>query len=316
MVRGMAEIREGQGREPLARLTPYELVFGAEAFEETLFPGIRDEVEERGADALDPERFIFLTSVGKLVRMIAGDVEQPVAGGDEEAVERAAEAAEAKRVADTAVREHGYLLYHAYNFWDRGQNLFLLEPAALAAVQDETPDGDDALRAPQAAGYLQLPRHRVWARAAEGRQPEAVDGMFWTMSARAEDRPARLDLLLVLGMRADRAGFSVVPVGTALEGEGRPGAWISDARPGGDDFANTLPGGELEDLISIETPAEALKLMALWFRYLERNPEALGTTERNPPDAAPASPHALPPSGLGYRRIRGVVPGPPAQPET
>ncbi|MEJ2216070.1 MAG: hypothetical protein P8099_05590 [Gemmatimonadota bacterium] len=291
----------------LARETPYELVFGPETFEETLFPSIRDEVEERDVDAADPERFVFLTSVGRLLRMIAGDVPSPAAGPDAEAVGRAADAAEARQAADTAVREHGHLLFQAYNFWTHGCQLFLLEPEALAAVLAVTGADDAELRAPHPAGYVQLPRHRVWARAA-GPQPEPVDGVFWTMSSEREDGPARLDLLLVLGMRPDRAGFSVVPVGATLEADGRPGDWSTNARPDGDDFANTLPGGELEELVSLETQAEALKLMALLFRYLERYPESLGTVTRNPPDASASSPHALPPSSLAYRRIRARSP--------
>lgn len=301
----MAETREGRERQPLARLTPYELVFGAAVFEETLFPGIREEVGERGSDATDPEQFVFLTSVGKLLRAIAGDAE-PL-GGAGEGEEAAGQGAEVGRAGDTAIREHGYLLFHAYNFWTQGRHLFFLEPDALAAVLDETVDAEaGGLQAPHAAGYLQLPLHRVWARVAEVGQPEAVDGVFWAMSGGEEDSPARLDLLLVLGMRADRAGFSVVPVGAALEEQGRPGDWAGQARPGGNDFANTLPGGELDDLVSIETPAEALKLMALWFRYLERHPESLGAAERNPPDASSSS-YALPPSALAYRRVRSVA---------
>ncbi|HKJ91871.1 MAG TPA: hypothetical protein VJ957_01830 [Longimicrobiales bacterium] len=290
-----------------ARQTPYEFVFGAETFEETLFPGIRDEIEERGSEPADPEQFIFLTSVGKLLRMIAGDAEPAaVAGSGREATRRAADAAEARDAADTAVREHGHLLFHAYNFWRRGRQLFLLEQDAVAAVLGTAvPEDVESVRAPHSAGYLQLPPHRFWARAAEGRQPEAVDGVFWTATHPHADARARLDLLLVLGMRPDRAGFSVVPVGAAL-GSGEDG-WVADARPGGEDFANTLPGGELEDLVSLETRAEALKLMVLWFRYLEAHPEALGSVERNGPDARPASPHALPPSGLEYRRVRGVT---------
>jgi hypothetical protein len=312
-MRIMEQPQHADEHDALARLTPYELVFGAEMFEETLFPSIRDEVAEREQDPVDPERFVFLTSVGKLVRMIAGDAEPSgVAGRSAEATERAAEAAEVRDAADTAVREHGHLLFHAYNFWANGRSLFLLEPGALARVLEGAVAMDAGeLRAPRPAGYLQLPRHRVWAGAAVGRQPEAVDGLFWAMSPGAEDRAPRLDLLLVLGMRADRPGFSVVPVGTALEGTGRAGDWADEARPGGRDFANTLPGGELEGLVSLETPAEALKLMALWFQYLERHPESLGATERNSPDAEPASPHALPPSALPYRRIRGVVPDSP-----
>jgi len=291
----------------LARLTPYELVFGADAFEETLFPGIRDEAEERASDAADPDRFVFLTSVGKLLRMIAGSAEAPA-----RTAEGATGAGEVEE-AGAAVREHAQLLFHAYNFWARGRQLFLLEAEALNGVLAEAEDAASdrgELQAPSGTGYLQLPRHRVWARVAEIGQPEAVDGAFWTLSG--SGGAVRLDLLLVLGMRPDRAGFSVVPVGTVLEG-GTAADWMKDARPGGNDFANTLPGGELEGLVSLETPAEALKLLASWFRYLERHPESLGTVERNPAEAAPASSHALPPSMLAYRRVRGVAPEAPGR---
>lgn len=286
-----------------ARLTPFELVFGAELFEASVFPDIQQELEARGLETPPPERFLFLTTVGKLLRMIAGS-EPPggepggEAAADPGAVADAGEAAEP--ASSEGVDEYGALLYQAFRFWRDGRQLFVLEEGALRQMLDDTGAVTEPVRPPHPSGYVQLPRHLVWARAGE-EQPEPVDGLFWAWQE-ADEGPHRLDVLLVLGMRPDRPGFSVVPVAAELE-QGRPGDWGARARPGGEDFANVLPGGELDALFAVATPAEALKLAAVWFRWLERQPETLGGVERNPEDAAPASSHDLPPSDLAFRRV-------------
>lgn len=276
-----------------ARLTPFELVFGAELFEASVFPDIRQELEARGLETPPPERFLFLTTVGKLLRMIAGS--EPPAGepdGDD-----AADGASPE-----AVDEYGALLYQAFRFWRDGRQLFVLEEGALRQMLDDAGALTEPVRPPHPSGYVQLPRHLVWARAGEER-PEPVDGLFWAWRD-DDDGPQRLDVLLVLGMRPDRPGFSVVPVAAELE-DGRPGDWGARARPEGEDFANVLPGGELDALYAVATPAEALKLAATWFRWLEQRPETLGGVERNA-DVEPASSHDLPPSELVFRRVAAV----------
>jgi hypothetical protein len=121
------------------------------------------------------------------------------------------------------------------------------------------------LRAPAPAGYLQLPHQLLWTRIAEGAPAEAADGFFWSMPAAEEGaRSERLDLLLVLGMRRGRPGASLVDV--TVESAGELAQWADpEARPGGPDFGNILPGGELRDYLGLVTQAEVLKLASLCF---------------------------------------------------
>jgi hypothetical protein len=110
--------------------------------------------------------------------------------------------------------------------------------------------------APAVAGYLELPRHLVWTRFDEAAPPEPIEGVFWVQS------PARIDLLFCTGVREGRAGLGVIDVSASLPAPA-PGHWGDlEAREGGADFSNILPGGEIDALLAIVTPAEALKLVS------------------------------------------------------
>lgn len=265
----------GMTEEGAARRTPYELIFGAGAFEEEHFPAIRAEAQERGVDATDPERFVMLASVGALLR------ELPAEGGA------------------AALHELGLLLFHGYHFWRFGRVVYLVERGLVERLAAQPPVvGEWELTPPHPAGYLQLPRNLVWARIGESAPAEPVDGLFWTMAG--GDDPAappyaRLDALLALGLRSDRPGLSVVPVGAPLP-DG-PGHWADmrareratgeaeatgaseatgatgaiDAVPAAD-FANVLPGGELGGLLSLVNEAEVLKLISLLFWHAAAHP--------------------------------------------
>jgi hypothetical protein len=233
------------------RTDPYELVFGGESLDDRLFPPIAEEAEARDHPLGDPERFVFLTSVGRLLQAIAGEPEgggAPGAGAGE------------------AFRQHGLLLFHAFHFWRAGRSRAELDEAGLRRVLDpERVEGESAPAPPGVAGYLRLPRNLVWAAPAPGERPEPADGFFWTYDP-AEAEPATLRVLMPLGVRSDRPGFSVVTATGIVEGDRD---WANeDARPGSTDFATTLPGGELERLYSIETTAELLKLASRCFRAL------------------------------------------------
>jgi hypothetical protein len=102
-----------------------------------------------------------------------------------------------------------------------------------------------------------------------------VDGFFVTLS-QAEDARGRefrhLELLVVLGIRRDRAGFSVIPFG-ADAGPGTAADWAgAPGRDAGADFENVLPGGEIGGLYSLLTVAEVLKLVGRSLWYLDRYP--------------------------------------------
>lgn len=253
------------------RPSPYDLVFGARSMDDTLFPPIAGEAEARDHPLRDPDRFAFLTSVGRLLQAIAG-APDPEDGGE-------------------AFRQHARLVFHAFHFWRDGRQAFELGTARIRSLLDDGgqdsggADPDDGASSPPAlAGYLRLPRNLIWAAAAPGLTPEPMDGFFWVLDApgdapgdapRAEPAaepasgPGALHLLLALGVRPDRPGFSVITATGALDAASD---WATmDARPGGQDFATTLPGGELDRLYSIETTAEVLKLASLCFDALARD---------------------------------------------
>ena len=106
----------------------------------------------------------------------------------------------------------------------------------------------------------------VWAAPAPNLRPEPADGFFWSW-VEPDDEPPRLHVLLALGVRPDRAGFSVVPTTGILDREPH---WAEvEGRPDGTDFETTLPGGELDRLYSVQTAAELLKLASLCFWELD-----------------------------------------------
>lgn len=263
--------------ETAERPSPYHLVFGAESIDERLFPPIAEEAEARGVAVDDPDRFLFLTSVGRLLHAIAGDDATPSpearspSGDPGVASSRAADAADvadaAGPAADAALREYGRVLYHAFRFWRGGKRTEVLEAEKVRWLLDEvTRVGDWTLTTPAPAGYLQLPRNLVWASPSPGMQPEPADGFFWSLVER-DAAPAELHVLMPLGVRPGRPGFSVVSATGVLDDE--PHWAEADARPDGKDFETTLPGGELDRLYSVQTSAELLKLASLCFWALD-----------------------------------------------
>lgn len=259
------------------RQDPYQLVFGAESMDDRLFPPIAEEAQARGLPLDDPDRFLFLSSVGRLLQAIAGGggygedtgsgAPAEAAGSGEQGDEAAGGAGEGGDEDREALRQYGRLLFHAFHFWRAGKPVHALGEEKLRWLLDDvTSVGDWSLATPSAAGYLRLPRNLVWAAPAANLQPEAADGFFWT-HVRPADEPARLHVLLALGVRPDRPGFSVVPATGVLDHERH---WAEvDARAGGRDFETTLPGGELDRLYSITSAAELLKLGSLCFWELD-----------------------------------------------
>ncbi|MHB1193266.1 MAG: hypothetical protein ACYC6F_09485 [Longimicrobiales bacterium] len=190
----------------------------------------------------------------------------------------------------TPLREYGVLAFHAVPFQQAGCPVFLLDTALCRSLAGGWA-GSGAPAPPGTAGYVQLPRNLFWAHAEPGAPPEPVDGFFWTVSAGAV-----LHLLLALGMRDGRPGLSIVPVADAPLAEAA--GWLAAAvREDGPDFTTTLPGGELQGLLSFTAAGEVLKLAARFFAHLAGSPEASGPGAPGPTDASPA------PSRLAYRRV-------------
>ncbi len=228
--------------------TPYELVFGDPTLARRL-DTIGAEAEARQVDAADPERFLQLAAAGELLR------------------ELRPEGADAGGLLDL-----GRLIFHAYHFRRAGEPVYRLEePLARQLLASPPPVGAWTLTAPDPAGYLALPRQLLWARVAADAAAEPVDGSFWRVDEAAANQ--RLDALLVLGLRADRPGFSVAGMSAVVPDGGH---WADlQARADGPDFANILPGGELRGLHGLVTEAEVLKLLSLCFWHMAAHPGSI-----------------------------------------
>ncbi len=245
--------------EAYARITPYELLQPDDTWAERHFPGVGDEARQRGTDLWNPAAFALVGAVaGALSEIRPDDVE----GG----------------------HDHGLLVYFAYHIWSTSGDLVLTTaetvrqairgpsvPAGESTAEPlqahgvPTPDADGATGAPQPetwsvlsgrAGYVQLPQHLVWLEGEEGEAPESVDGFLWAGTPREV-----LHLAFAAGIRGDRPGFLVVPVPPQPFSE--MSAWLGGpARQDGEAFATGLPGAELDGLLGLRTPAEALRLAA------------------------------------------------------
>jgi hypothetical protein len=236
-----------------ARLTPYEMVFGEAGFENRVFPTLLDESEAVGEDPASRERFAFLSLAADALRDIIP--------------------ADAPR---EALEQHRALLYHSFNFWRFGRRLYLLERAVTRYLVEAAPslDGWD-LRLPHPSIYIQLPGNLFWASISPDTPPEPVDG-FFAVESRGLDPlgpPYRhLEVLLVLGIRRERAGFSIIPLDLEV-GPGIADDWAAPSRDDGPDFVSVLPGGDMAGIYSILTTGEALKLLARILWYVDMHEE-------------------------------------------
>lgn len=252
-----------------ARITPYELAFPDAGEAATVLDRI-DREAEQGGGGEDLHSFMLLGSVGGFLR----DLRPPEAHGE-------------------GMHQYASLAWHLWRFHRAGRPFWRLGTHATRFLVDGSPaDREPSL--PAESGYLQLPRHLFWVQPSPDVPAEPVDGLFWHRSAREV-----LHVLMAMGMREDRAGLGVAPVADAPWSDAS--RWLdASVRPDGDDFATTLPGGELEGLYSFRTAGEALKLLARAFVYLDAFPEAVSEPSVEPSDAAEGGP---PPSRLPCRHI-------------
>jgi hypothetical protein len=262
-------------------MTPFELAFGATEFEARIFPSLEREAAEHGIDPARRDRFAFLTVGEDALREWV-----PVDATPE------------------MLEQFRALFFHGFNFWRAGAPLYLMEPAVARFLVEAAPDLEDwELALPHPSIYLQLPRNLFWASVAPDATPEPVDGLFATQ-LRDEDPlgPAfrHLEVLLVLGVRRDRAGFSVIPFDTEV-GPGIARVWAE--APGRDErreFNSVLPGGDISGLYSILTTTEALKLLARALWFAEQHPE--GVVREDPPGVVEQRPGPLA-SRLPWHRL-------------
>ena len=275
-------------RDLWARLTPYEIGIPGRAFADRAFAEIREEAESRGTDLMDPGAFILLGQVGLRIREIQGDER----GGD-------------------VIHRFGAFLFHAFHFHGAGEPLYLLgESIARELLARSFESSSWSGELPAEAGYLQLPRHLFWSSPGMDDHAEPLDGVFWVRSF-----GETLSLLVALGVRSDRPGISVTELPPVALSNAR--TWLTDkVRAEGGDFSTTLPGGELDQLYSIGTLGEVLKLVGRSFAYLSGAPKALGPEEAAPrPQELEVAAGSPTPSLLPFRRI-GVATEPHGEPRS
>ncbi|HSU15673.1 hypothetical protein [Longimicrobium sp.] len=283
----MTEADAGVAPEPRREagpfLTPYEMAFGEAGFENRLFPRIQAEADEHGEDPLARERFGFLTLAGDAARdMVPADAPPEM------------------------LEEYRALLYHAFNFWRFGRRTYALDAAVARFLVEAAPSLEGwRLSLPVPSVYVRMPPNLFWASIATDVPPEPVDGFFATTCEGRDPLGGAyhdLHVLMVLGLRRGRAGFSVIPFDTEV-GPGIPATWAEGSRDGARDFENILPGGEMAGLYSILTTGEVLKILARAMWYVEAHPEdveAFAAPERRGEDR----PGQVPLSRLGYHRVR------------
>jgi hypothetical protein len=227
----------------IGRRTPYEVVFGVDRLGEREFPAIADEAARRGVPVARRDQFAGMERVGTLLQRLVPEDAEPA-----------------------ALDRHLEILFHCYHFWDAGCRLYACEEAVARALVD----GPPALEswpplAPHRSFYLELPRNLFWAAVAEDEPPEPAEGLFVAMDP---DRPsAEVELLLVLGMRADRPGFSVVGLVADLDEARR-----LDEREA---FAPDIPGADMAGLYSLRRSSEIVLLLLRLLWYLDVYPESL-----------------------------------------
>lgn len=211
----------------MTRLVPFDYAFAALAAEH--FDTIREEAAALHKNTSDRGQFFALPTVQRVLAAI--------------------EAPDVVNGAPEAGPEYATLLYAAYRFWLGGQHLICV------GERDVGPwtAGTD-LRVPHGACYVQLPERRYWSQIAAGQPHEPLDGMFVAESNEGRE----ITVVAVLGLRADRGGFSEVSVTvTPVEFEAAARELRTPA------FAPLMEGGDRAGFKSVATTAELLHLTRL-----------------------------------------------------
>lgn len=254
------------GETGTGRYTPYELVFGDEALGEGQFAEIAREAETLGVSTARRDRFAGLDTVRGTLQQLVPETADPA-----------------------ALDRYLEILFHCHNFWSSGRRLFAFEAEVVRDLLDSPPElGDWRTSARQTSFYYELPKNLFWTQVADEEPPEPVEGFFFRLGEPVEP----LDLMMVLGMRSDRPGFSVV--GTSAGLDDVPDKSEANA------FVSEIPGADLAGLYSLQTASEVVLLLRRLLWYVEAYPDAAAVVKSGDVGGA-----AVPGSGttMDYRRV-------------
>jgi hypothetical protein len=235
-----------------ARLTPYELIL--EPLERDDFPAIRAEGEQRGSDVHRRDQFLLLGHAGAaLDEMVAEDA------------------------VPASLDEYGELLYLGFQFWSYGRRLYSFDDSVTSQLTEPAyPLGDWIFAGPPAC-YLQFPYQKLWARVSTDAPYEPLDGVF-ALAAETEHRAgsgAHLRVQMVLGLRPDRPGVSLVSYRDDLDPAKVAARAEHPWRAEGVAYANAIPGGERKGYRTLATTSELEALVIRAFHYLDTHPDRL-----------------------------------------
>ena len=261
-------------RKPsVGRKSPYEVLFGAEGLTESRFAAVRDEAANAGVTTLRRDHFANLNRVRELLVDLVPDLAEPA-----------------------TLDRYLLILHHCYSFWEAGCRHFAFEQSAVRSVITAPPDLFGWLpRTPHPSLYLELPQNLFWAAVVESEQPEPAEGMF--VSLPGDPAADEADILLILGIRPDRPGFSVAELAVDLT----PARGIAEP----DAFASDLPGANLAGLCSLQRPAEVVMLLLRLLWYIDTYPESVELKPGSPAADHEAGGYA-PAMALDHYRVYAV----------
>jgi hypothetical protein len=261
-------------REPgVGRRSPYEVLFGGEGLTESRLEAIRDEALGASVKTAWRDRFASLDRVRELLVDLVPDLADPA-----------------------TLDRYLLILHHCYSFWEAGCRHYAFEESTVRSVIATPPDISGwSPRTPRTSIYVELPQNLFWSAVVEGEPPEPAEGLF--VSLRGDGWVDGVDILLVLGVRPDRPGFSVAELTVDLA------AARAISEP--DAFAADLPGADLANLYSLRRPAEVVTLLLRLLWYVETYPESV----EQKPGRATADHGAAgqtTATTFGYHRVRPV----------
>jgi hypothetical protein len=220
----------------MSRIEPFEHAFGSLAAQH--FAEIRDDASNQHKDTADLPQFASLGAVQRLL----DELESP----------------EALEVEPEAAAEYLAGLFVAFRFWDAGRLIFPVSRDRLDRLLEAQVSGD-RVAVPDGACYIQLPEQWFWAQIDPEQPHEPVDGFFVVEGAGRRE----FFVLMVLGLRAERPGFSQVSLTARTEHFAL--AAEEARRPL---FAPVLDGGNTAGLKSLVSEADVLLLVQLGLRVV------------------------------------------------
>jgi hypothetical protein len=227
----------------IGRLTPYELVFGAEGLAEQELLAVAEEAHQSNTALERRDVFASFPRVGVLLAQLMPEDVEPA-----------------------AIDHYLDILFHCFNFWGAGRPVYAVDAPVVRSLIESPPDlGSAELRVAYRACYIELPRNLFWADVTEAGPPEPVEGMFVRLNP--HDLSQEADLLLVLGMRKERQGFSAAPLAASLDEARR----LRER----DAFRSDIPGADLANLYSLRRSSEVVTLALRLFWYVDVYPESL-----------------------------------------